>query len=263
MDYREASFWKLLALAALFNILIQAIHEDGHWAVYQVMGRGPVWGFTSLVQLWSETPLHPDEWISRTAPDGEQGWLHLTSAPASTAEEVTMLAAGPLATLLTVIVGFIMLRFGKSPVTQQMGLILALVGSLIAGPYYWRAPLRGNSGDEYFMATDLGIPKSSIDIPLGLAFLVCLILSLRALGTWRIIVKWMGAALLGSFLTGISLMQANEIVQAQVNQGNPWFQSVWGFSLPVLIINGFVFISLILWWYRTRYSSFQPAQIAG
>jgi hypothetical protein len=250
VDARKVNFWRLLVLAALFNTLIQAIHEDGHWAVYQAMGRGPVWGFTSLVQLWNETPLHPSEWIPVTTPDGEQGWLHLNSSPASTAEEVIMLAAGPLATLLTVIAGLSLRRFGKSPVAQQMGLLLALVGSLMAGPYYWRAPFRGNSGDEYFMAADLGVPKSVIDIPLGLAFLLCFILSLRALGEWRTMVKWTGAVLLGSFLTGISLMQANEIVQAQVNQGNSWFQPVWGFSLPVLIVNGLAFISLAIWWYR-------------
>ncbi len=263
MDYRKASFWQLLVLAALFNILIQAIHEDGHWAVYQIMGRGPVWGFTSLIQLWSETPLHLGEWIPITAPDGEQGWLHLASAPSSPAEEVSALAAGPLATLLAVIVGLVLMRFSRSSVTQQMGLMLALVGSLSAGAYYWRAPFRGNSGDEYFMAAYLGVPKSVIEIPLGLAFSVCLILGLRTLGTWRTIAKWIGAVLLGSFLTGISLMQANEIVQTQINQGNLWFQPVWGFSLPVLIVNGLVFICLGIWWYRAGRLSFQPAQMAG
>ncbi len=263
MDYRRASFWQLLVLVVLFNFLLQAIHEGGHWAVYQAMGRGPVWGFTSLVQLWSETPLHPNEWVPTTAPDGEQGWLHLASAPTSTAEEIAMLAAGPLATLLAVIAGLCLSRFGKSPIAQQMGLILALAGSLIFGQYYWRAPFRDNSGDEYFMAAYLGIPKYMIEIPLGLAFLACFILSLRALGSWRNIAKWIGAVLLGSLPAGIFLMQANEIVQAQVNQGNPLFQPVWGFSLPVVIVNGLVLISLAIWWYRAGCSSLQSIQAAG
>ncbi len=250
MDYRKVNFWQLLLLVVLFAFLLQAIHEGGHWAVYQAFGRGPVWGFTSLVQLWSETPLHPDEWVQITAPNGEQGWVYLAS-PASKAEEFAMLAAGPLATLLAAIAGLVIMRSGKSPVARQMGLLLTLVDSFVYGQYYLRAPFRSSGGDEFFMAAYLGIPKYVIEIPLGLALVVCFILGLRALGSWQNGVRWMGAVLPGSFLTGLFLMQANQIVQTQINQGNPLFQPVLGFSLPVAIVNSLVVIGLAAWWYRT------------
>jgi hypothetical protein len=55
-------------------------------------------------------------------------------------------------------------------------------------------------GDEYFLAANLGIHKYVIDIPLGLAFITGFILCLRALANWRIILKWLGAIILGLWI---------------------------------------------------------------
>jgi len=102
--------------------------------------------------------------------------------------------------------------------------------------------LRGFSrmgGDEYFLAANLGIHKYVIDIPLGLAFITGFILCLRALGNWRIILKWLGAIILGSFPSGLLLMKANSIILAQVNEDNPLFRPLFGWSLPFW----FVFLS--------------------
>ena len=103
------------------------------------------------------------------------------------------------------------------------------------------------------MAGYLGIPRYFIDIPLGLAFVACFILGLRALGTWKTAGIWLGAVLLGSFPTGLFLMQANQIVQTQVDQGNPFFQPILGYALPVIIVNGLALaLLLLLWWQQSR-----------
>jgi hypothetical protein len=85
-----------------------------------------------------------------------------------------------------------------------MGLLLALIGSFVESMYYIRSPLR-IGGDESWAAAYLGLPRYAIELPLALAFIVCFILGLRALGNWRIGLKWMTANLLGSELTGLLL----------------------------------------------------------
>jgi len=261
MDYRRAGFWQLLILTMLLNIVSQTIHEAGHWAVYETLGLGPVWGFTGVVQIWGDPPLHPDEWIETISPDGERGWLRLTSAPSKT-EDIIGLAAGPLASLLGVALGLSLMRWNRNPVTKQIGLVLALIGSILMSQYYLRGFSR-RGGDEYFLAAHLGIPKYTIDIPFGLAFIAGLIAGLWALGDWRARLKWLSAILLGSVPAGLFLMNANDLVQSQINQGNPLFQPLLGFSLPVVIVNVIVLLSLWIWWKRASKMSSGVLKTAG
>lgn len=260
---RKANFWQSVLLVMVLTYVMQAVHEGGHWLVYQLAGRGPVWGFTSLIQLWDESPLHPEEWVQMTAPDGSQGWLRLASLPANKDETTVMLAAGPLAGLLATVCGLASGRFSKNPVTRRTGLTLALVGSLSAGLYYLCAPFRGTTGDEYFIAANLGIPQLFIDLPLGVAFGVCFWLGMHALTGWRERATWIGSILVGSPITGVTLMQANTLVTNQINQSNPLFQPVLGYSLPVCVANGAVLIALALWWYQAARVSAQPTGQAG
>jgi hypothetical protein len=249
MDYRKASFWQLVLLALLLNFVVQTIHEAGHWAIYETLGLKPVWGFTSLVQIWSNNsppPIHPAEWIETVAPNGEKGWLRLASSPSKTVESI-MLAAGPLAELLGVILGLSLMRWNRNRVTKQMGLVLALIGSLLMSQYYLRSFSR-MGGDEYFLAAHLGIPKYMIDIPLGLASIVIFVLGMRALGDWRTRLKWLGAIMLGSVPAGLFLINANTLVLSQINQGHPLFQPLLGWSLPVILINGTVCLALWTYW---------------
>ena len=259
MDYRKVGFWQLVMLALLLNFVAQTIHEAGHWTIYETLGREPVWGFSSLVQIWGNPPpLHPNEWIAMIAPDGEKGWLRLGSSPSKT-EWIIMLAAGPLASLLGVVFGLSLMRWNRNPATKQMGLVLALIGSLIMSQYY----LRGSGGDEYFLAVYLGIPKYIIDIPFGLAFIIAFILGVWTLGDWRTRFKWLGAILLGSVPAGLFLMKANDLVQAQVNQGNPLFQPLLGWSLPVVVVNVIVFLALWIWWKRANKMYYSSIKTAG
>jgi hypothetical protein len=251
MDYRKIGFWQLVILAILLNFVVQTIHEAGHWSVCEISGHKPVWGFTSLLQIWGDPPpIHPDEWVTINAPDGEKGWLRLASA-LSINEFNIMLVAGPLASVLGVILGLSLMRWHRLPATKQIGLVIALISSLVFGQYYLRSFGR-IGGDEYFLAANLGIPKYIIDVPFGLAFTVAFILGVWALGNWRTRIRWLGAVMLGSIPSGLFLFKANPIVLAQVNQANPLFRPLFGWSLPVIIVNLIACLLLFIWWKRAN-----------
>lgn len=117
-------------------------------------------------------------------------------------------------------------------------------------------------GDEYFLAAHLGIPKYTIDIPFGLAFIIAFVLGMWVLGDWRTRLKWLGAIMLGSVPAGLFLMKANDLVQAQVNQGNPLFRPLLGWSLPVVVVNAIACLALWIWWKwanKMHYSSMKTA----
>jgi hypothetical protein len=242
------SFWRLVLLAMLVNVVTQAAHEAGHWAVYEAYGRGPVWGFIGLVQLWDQTPRQPQGWLATAAQDGTPGWLRLRSAPGSPAEAVLAAAAGPAASLLACLAGLAAARYGPRPRSRQVGLLLALLGSVVMLLYYARSPLR-SGGDEQDIAAALGIAPGAVEAPLALAFAACLALGLRRLGNWRTRLTWLAAVLLGSVPAGLLLQQADRLVRAGVEQGQPLFRPVLGFSLPVAAINGLALTALWLaWW---------------
>lgn len=72
--------------------------------------------------------------------------------------------------------------------------MLALVISFSMVLYYLRSPLH-NIGDEYDIATQLGIAKFVVEIPFALAFVVCFGLGLRVLYSWHVKLKWLAAIL--------------------------------------------------------------------
>jgi hypothetical protein len=162
-----------------------------------------------------------------------------------------MLSAGPLASVLGVIFGLSLMRWNRIPATKQIGLEMSLVGSLIMSQYYLRGFSR-MSGDEYFLAASLGMPKYIIDIPFTLVFIIGFILGVWALGDWRTRLKWLGAIMLGSVPSGLFLIKANAIVLAQVNQGNPLFRPLFGWSIPVIIVNVIVCLVIWIWWKRAN-----------
>jgi len=238
-------FLPLFILAMLVNVLAQTVHETGHHMVYQVMGHTPVWGFTKIVQL-SELPINPVEWVEITNPDDSSNWLKVGSLPSGKTEKAIAAAAGPLAGLFGAMLGVLLARRSRKITWKQIGLAFALVSSLVMVLYYLRSPMR-TGGDEYDIATQLGIAKSFIEIPLALAFFACLSFALRELPTWRIRLKWLGTILLGSIITGLPMAMADPFVIAQVDAGNPWFQSVIGYSLPVFVVVVLTFLGIWVW----------------
>ena len=252
MEHRKANFWTLLPLVILLNPLVQALHEAGHWAVYQALGSRPVWGFIGLVQVWGEPPLDPALWVETSAPDGERGWLRLRSLP-SGAGEFAAAAGGPVASLLGALGGVLLARFGRRPALRQAGLLLALIACFSGGMYYARSPWRGLS-DEATVATYLGMPEAVLELVLGLLYLAGLVWGLRQLKDWRTAGRWMAVVFLGSVLTGLALNLLDGVVRAQVNAGNPLFQPLLGYSLPVLLVNGLALAGFGVWISR------QPAQ---
>ena len=250
-NFNKVGFLRLVILIVALNIIVQFVHEGGHWAVYQVNERDPVWGFTSLVQIWETPPTNPDDWVTMTTPEGVQGWLRLSSLTESSTEEFIASAAGPIASLLGVIFGLLIYRSTNEPATKYVGLQFALLGAVIMSMYYLRSPMR-SSGDEYWMALELGIPKYLVDIPLGLAFLTCLSIGMKQLGNWKIRLKWFGAFVIGAFPLGFALNQANIIVRTQVDLGNSLFNPVFGISFPVIVVNVLGVIGVWVWWRWVR-----------
>ena len=244
--FQSIPFLALLVLAMLVNILAQATHETGHHFVYQVMGQEPVWAFTKVVQMSEATPLHPDEWTLKTYPDGAINWLKVSSLPSGNMEETIAAAAGPLLGLLSAVLGLVMSRRSMKVTSRQVWIAYVITISLVAVLYYLRAPIR-TGGDEYDIAVSLGIAKALVEIPLALGYLACLILGLRELCTWKTRLTWLGTILLGSIISGLPMAMLDPIIIAQVDEGNPWFQPVIGYSLPVFITIAICFIGIWAW----------------
>ena len=251
IEIHHLRFLPLLILAMSVNIISQATHETGHHLIYQIMGHEPVWGFTKLVQIWDTPPINPDEWVETNGPDGEQGWLKLSSPLVDKVETRIAAAAGPLAGLLGVLLGMMIARRSNKLTWKQIGLTFSLTSSLVAVLYYLRSPMR-TGGDEYDIAMQLGIAKSFVELPLGIAFIACLILGLRELPSWRIRLTWLGTILLGSIATGLPMAIADPFVIAQVNADNLWFQPVFGYSLPVFTT---IILSIFGIWAWARWQS--------
>jgi hypothetical protein len=241
---QHPGFGRLLLLVVLLNLLAaQILHESGHWAVMQAFGRRPLWGFTSLVQM-SEEPTAPEAWTAITNLDGSRSWLHTRSAPASDAEWLLFLAAGPLFQLAAVGIGFIIARRGRSPAARTIGFLVALVNAFGGFFYQVVGLLRGSGGDEVLIGHYLGISPAIVSALLGIGFGIGLVTAFRALETRRTRLTWGATLFLGTLPVGPLLMIANQAVIAQVDAGNPFFRSVLGFSLPVFLAGVLCFIGL-------------------
>lgn len=246
MYKNNTRFLPLLVLAMLFNILAQAVHETGHHMAYQMMGHEPVWAFTKVVQLSETMPRYPDEWTKKTYPDGEINWLKVSSLPSGAMEEATMAVVGPLLGLLSAVLGLVMSRRSRNFTSKQAWLVYTLAISLVAVLYYLRASMR-TGGDEYDVAMNLGIAKTFVEIPLAFGYLACLVFGLRELPTWRIRLTWLGTILLGTIATGIPMVMLDQFIISQVDAGNPLFQPVIGFSLPVFTTIILTFFGVWAW----------------
>jgi hypothetical protein len=129
---------------------------------------------------------------------------------------------------------------------KQAWLVYSLAASLVMVLYYLRAPMR-TGGDEYDVALSLGVARSLVEIPFALGYLACLAFGLRALPTWKIRFIWLSAILLGTIVTGISMAMLDPVIISQVDAGNPLFQPVMGYSLPVFITTIVAFVGVWVW----------------
>jgi hypothetical protein len=237
------------------NILAQAIHETGHLLAYQVYQRNPTWGFIGLVQLWNTQPENPSNWVKTSTPDGEIGWLRLDSLPTNKSEIAIIGGAGPTASLLFAFFGiWLAYKYKNYDVAHKyIGLMLALATSLVMVLYYLRSPFR-TIGDEYDVATYFGVAKFIVEIPFTFAFIACLVFGLRLFESWKIRTIWLVSTFLGSLFSGVLLVILDGRVRESVNNGVPLFQSVMGYSLPVLIVYSLAIFCVIIWQFNVAKS---------
>ena len=250
MSYSKTGFLQIFWLVLLINPLSQALHEGGHWLVCQALGLDPVWGFIGLVQVWGQPPLQPEQWVETRSSDGEIGWLALGSRPVGFGAFVAA-AGGPLASLLGLWAGLLIERLCHRPGLRRAGLLLALTAGFAMTMYYLRSPWR-SGGDESEMAAYLGLSKAWLELALAALAVSGFVWALRRLGDWRTAARWLAAVFLGSVLTGLALSLLDGLVRSQYSQANPLFRPVFGYSLPVLLLNSLVLLGLALALYRQR-----------
>ena len=70
---------------------------------------------------------------------------------------------------------------------------------------------------------------------------------MRELPFWRIRIAWLGTIFLGNVATGIPMFFVDDYVIAGVKAGNPFFQPVLGYSLPVFFTILLTFIGIWAW----------------
>jgi len=251
MNNSKINYFRFFLLAVFVNILSQAIHETGHMITYQMYHRNPTWGFIGLVQIWDTPPLNSNGWIETNAPDGSSGWLRLDSSPSGKTEMVVEAAAGPLASLVFTILGLWIAYKNRNVALKLISLMFSLSTSFTMMAYYLRSPLR-MIGDEFDIASQLGISKGIIEVVLGVAFILCFLLGLGLLDTWRIRLSWLSMIILGGVATGILLNIADQWVRIFVNQGSQFFQSVLGYSLPVLMVYLLTVLGIFVWEFKAK-----------
>lgn len=224
----------VLGVAAVSLVGAQLLHEAGHLALAVLFGRGPIWGPSSVVQLSDRLPADPSLWSRYVQSDGSVAWLRMESLPASDAEWVAMIVAGPAIQLVAIAIGLWLARAARSETGRTIGLLLALANAFGLTFYYAAAYARGISGDEALIGDKVGVSPMLVALPFALLAVAGLALGFRWLrGGERL--RALAALLIGIVPVGPLIMLANGFVRDQVDAGQPLFVASLGFSVPVLL----------------------------
>jgi hypothetical protein len=175
---------RLFLLALIVGYLSGMLHEAGHWAVLQTSGRGPLMGFSGLVQLWDTEPQNSDEWVKISYPNIGEGWLHLRSLPETNGEWIAMLVAGPIVHPILVLLGVILVLNGRTAVFRELGLMLVVVNGLrfFSSPFGY---LRGSKGDFYFISFYSGISEIAVMFPFVITELAAFLWGIYKIQGWK------------------------------------------------------------------------------
>jgi hypothetical protein len=119
---------------------------------------------------------------------------------------------------------------------REFGLMLVLVNGLriFSGPLGY---LAGSKGDFYFIGFYSGISEIWVMFPFVLAELAGFLWGLYRIIGWKTRIFWL-FTIFATFpiFRGLTLVDAM-IVRPQVDYGNPLFVSIFGWVLPVFVIN--------------------------
>lgn len=240
----------LLLVSFCVGFLIQGVHELGHVVVMSIQGHNPTFTFSSLAQSWhgDARPVSLVGWTEITSPFDAQdvGYVRADSYYRTSSEAVVSLLAGPIAGIIFAGSGLVLAYRSTGARKRYVGLVAAFCSSLFMIFYYFRSPGR-IGGDEGFAAAYAGISKYMFIIPLGLCFLLILLLSYSYIKMNQFNRKDIVAILGGFAASGAVLTIVNSlIVYPQIFAGNPLFNSFYGFSLPVFLTYGVAALSTVL-----------------
>ncbi len=222
---------QIVVFAFLTGYLSIALHEFGHWLILEILGKGPVMGFSGLVQSWDTTPKIPSNWIHITY-KGADGWLRLGSAPTGAFEWGIILGAGPLITLLLAWSGYLLLTFSDSPKIRFLGLSLTLVNTV--GVFLFPINYILGSGDFSFMASYLSVPLPSIAFPYEMLRVIALLLTFSKIRRWENWRRWTGLILSG-YIMVLPVMFLDKLIRFNFVHEGPLAKSFTGWATPVLI----------------------------
>ncbi len=253
---------KLVPLV-LFTLILgylfaQRIHETGHWFFLQIFQREPNIGFLGLIQVWSGQPTSVIGWSLFTDPvGGSQGWFWLSSLPQSNSEWIGMLMMGQVFQVLTIVLGLVLIFQAKNIIVKNAALIIVLFNSFSQVIYQTIKFFNVFGGDEYSVAFFGGFFPRLLTGPLVIFYGVVLVLVIFQLDGWKEKAKYLFAVLLAQAI-GPILGFFDSIIRQQAILSNPLVNPVFGFSLPVIVLD---LIMVIAFWFSLKYM--RKMQMAG
>ncbi len=211
----------MLGIYVSIGYLSTQLHELGHWAMGISVGNPIILGF--------------NRWLIDGSSDS--------------AQSIGILAAGPLVTLMLIVIGFVVARFAHQSLTRWVGMSLVLFNSWFALVPQMTSLLFGGMGDEGWIAYYLGIPQFVIRVPLVIVLVTALLVMLRlsmqeiSPNNWALV----GLFVIPLIITGLIVL-LDRMVWLSYEDGTI-FAPIAGISAVTVILNALLFavVLIILW----------------
>lgn len=245
MKQLKVNFFQTVLLTLFIAYLgAQRLHETGHWVFSQIFHRAPTVGFLGLVQ----TGVKPDNlngWQTYIDPiGGETIWLRMNSLPQSNFEWATWMMMGQIFQILIILVGLFLIYRNKNILIKYLALIVIFINSFFQLFYLTLKLINATGGDEYFAAFFLGVNPRIITGILALFYCGVLLLIFYKIDGWGERIKLLIAGIL-SFGLGPILGIFDGWIRQQILLNKPIVQPIFGFSIPVLVVDFIVLIAFL------------------
>ncbi|MCF2138361.1 MAG: hypothetical protein K9W43_14105 [Candidatus Thorarchaeota archaeon] len=217
-DVFQTRQYFMFGLYLLLGYLSTQLHELGHWSAATVLGETFLLGF--------------DRWQITSGSDA--------------GHSVAILAAGPLTTLVLIVMGLVIARHVHDAYIKWVGLAVALFNSWFALVPQVVALLFGGMGDEGWISYYLGIPQYVIRLPLVLGLVAALFVGLRmfahTIPTSRL--TFAGLFVIPLVVIGL-IVVIDRLVWVDYHEGLLLFP-FFGISAVTVLVNIVLFVAVIV-----------------